>query len=92
MFESAAVGCGTERDEAHRRAVVRVLPGAPQVDVGREDTGRHLLGQLLLRHLAAVVLLERDEQARLPRLAAREQALVLGRVELPVGLERRVAA
>jgi len=46
-----------------------------------------MLGELLLRYLGAVVLLERDEKAGLAGLTAREVALILRRIELSIGLQ-----
>src|SRR5260221_574979 len=79
------IGRGMKRDEADRGAVVGIPPGAPQVFIRDVDAARHLLEQLLLGHFAAIVRLERHEQAGLPRLRAGKETLILDRVEPAVG-------
>ena len=79
---------GWNATKAHGRAVVRVLPGTPEIEIGVHSR-RHLLGELLLPTSGGSTAFERDEQPRLSRLPTREETLILRRVELPVRLEVR---
>ena len=64
-----------------------ILEAAPQLLVGHVDIGGDLVEELFFGNFGAVVLLELEEQALLPGHRAVEKPLVLGGVELPIGLQ-----
>ena len=72
---------------AHLCRVVLVLPRAPQVRVREIHAIRDLLEKLFLGNLGPVIALEREQEAALTRLRAREQPLVLLRIEAAFGLK-----
>jgi hypothetical protein len=80
---------GPHRQHRDGRGIVLVLVGLPQLGVGHVDVGGEVLRQLHLRDAIAIDRLDLREDR--PVGAALQEPLPLGDVELPVGLELRVA-